>query len=150
MCFLIKIVNEAGVTAPLRVSSQEEVVIADLFEDRPMSPRLSGIPLEYRILLLKASEEGKVATILTFDVGQGTQDVGFRSDLLLTFDSEKTIEVFLRPTDENRKPTTAAFEIRDEEGRSWPPQVNRIEPDFRFHPQVYRTFGESVQLPAAL
>lgn len=146
-CFLVKIVNEAGVTAPLRVSSEESAIVADWFVDRPMQERLAGIPLEYRLLLLRPGEAGKVASILTFDIGQGTQDLGFRSDLLLNFDVAETREVFLRPVDEDGKPTTAAFEIRDEKGRSWPPQMNRVEPDFRFHPQVYRIFGESVRLP---
>lgn len=146
-CFLVKVVNEAGVTAPLRVLSAEGVVAAQSFSDRPMSERLSGVPLEYRFLLLKAVEPGRVATVLTFDVGQGTQDTGFRSDLLLNFLAAETHELRLRPLDEEGKETTAAFEIRDAEGRSWPPQPNRVEPDFRFHPQVYRVAGETVSLP---
>ncbi|MDF1863110.1 MAG: hypothetical protein P1U87_23035, partial [Verrucomicrobiales bacterium] len=85
-CFLVKIVNEAGVTAPLRVLSEEDAIVADWFVDRPMQERLAGIPLEYRLLLLRPGEPGKVASILTFDIGQGTQDLGFRSDLLLNFD----------------------------------------------------------------
>ncbi|MAS95503.1 MAG: hypothetical protein CMO55_20070 [Verrucomicrobiales bacterium] len=146
-CFLIKVINEAGVTAPLRISTEETSVWVDTYGDRPVNPRLSGIPLEYRIAMVRTSELGKVSAVLTFDVGQGTQDVGFRSDLLVTFDAKETFPVYLRPLDEDGQPTTAAFEFRDEEGQVWPPQVKRIEPDFRFHPQVYRAFGQSVSLP---
>ena len=144
---LVKIVNEAGVTAPLFAVSQESCIAVDVFTDRPLNARLSGVGLEYRIVMLKAGESGKISTVLTFDVGQGTQDLGFRSDLLMNFEAVETAEVILRPVDENGDPTTAAFEIRDSMGRSWPPQFNRVEPDFRFHPQVYRANGESVRLP---
>jgi len=144
--FLVKVINEAGVTAPLAVVSQEPEVAVGVFGDRPMNPRLSGAKLEYRILLAKVDTAGPVSTVLTFDVGQGSQDIGFRSDLLVNFQAEEAIEVFLRPIDEKGEPTTAAFEIRDAAGKSWPTQLERVEPDFRFHPQVYRVFGESVNL----
>lgn len=149
-CFLVKVINEAGVTAPLRITPGEPSVWVDTYEARPLNPRLSGLPLEYRIAMVRTSEVGKVSSVLTFDVGQGTQDVGFRSDLLVNFDSLNTYDVDLRPKDEDGQPTTAAFEFRDSEGNSWPPQVNRIEPDFRFHPQVYRAFGQTVSLPAGM
>lgn len=143
---LVKVLNEAGVTAPLAVTSQESEVAVEVFGDRPVNPRLSGARLEYRILVLRAQRSGPISTVLSFDVGQGTQDIGFRSDLIVNFQSIEPIEVYLRPVDERGEPTTAAFEIRDATNKSWPTQANRIEPDFRFHPQVYRVFGESVNL----
>lgn len=146
--FLVKVVNQAGVTAPLRVLPSEHVLEVSVYEDRPLNPRLSAAGLEYRIISLRTKADEQISEVLTFDVGQGTQDVGFRSDLTVTFAVEPVVDVILRPMDEDGKPTTAAFEIRDEKGRSWPPQVGRIEPDFRFHPQVYRVFGEKVALPA--
>ncbi len=148
VCYLIKVINQAGVTAPLKAYSQEPEIEVDMFIDRPVSPRLSGVTLEYRILMIRASEPGQLSTVLTFDIGQGTQDVGFRSDLLMTFNALEVVDLVLKPLDVDGSPTTAAFEIRDEKGRSWPAQVKRVEPDFRFHPQVYRHHGESVQLPA--
>jgi hypothetical protein len=45
-------------------------------------------------------------------------------------------------------PCTAAFLIRDGEGRVYPAQAKRLAPDFFFHPQVYRATGETVRLPA--
>jgi hypothetical protein len=144
--FLVKIVNEAGVTAPLRVESQEPEIDATIFINRPMTERLSGVKLNYRLILVRAKASGKLATVLTFDVGQGTQDLGFRADLLTNFDSLSATKVILKPLGERGDPTTAAFEIRDQTGKIWPTQANRVEPDFRFHHQVYRAFSESVQL----
>ena len=144
--FLLKVHNEAGVTAPLAVSSEAEEVEVEVFVDKPLTERLSGVAVDYRVLVLKAKQPGRLATVLSFDVGQGTQDLGFRSDLLVNFEVVPTFPVAFHVTDEDGKPTTAAFEIRDEEGRVWPSQVRRVEPDFRFHPQVYRAHGESVPL----
>ncbi len=145
---LVKVRNEAGVTAPLGISSEQEEVEAAFFVDRPLNEGLSGAPLEYRILALRTSHPGKVSAVLSFDVGQGSQDLGFRSDLLVNFDATPTMPLTLEVVDEGGEPTTACFEIRDEKGVSYPSQVNRIAPDFRFHPQVYRDHGQSLPLPA--
>ncbi len=159
--FLIKVVNEAGVTAPLAISSpqaqplagspqaavQDRWLEARVFDGRPLAPNLAGIPLEYRVLQLYSRDAGKRAAVLHFDAGQGTQDLGFRSDLLLTFDAKAATKVTLEVLDENGKPTTAGFEIRDPAGRVYPSQAKRLAPDFFFHPQVYRADGESVDLP---
>lgn len=144
--FLLKVHNLAGVTAPLAVSSEAPEVEAALFVDRPLTPRLSGVAIDYRVLVLRAKQSGRLATVLSFDVGQGTQDLGFRSDLLVNFEVDPTFPMSFHVTDEDGKPTTAAFEIRDGEGRVWPSQVQRVEPDFRFHPQVYRAHSENVHL----
>ena len=144
--FLLKVHNQAGVTAPLAVTSEAPEVEAALFVDRPLTDRLSGVEVDYRVLVLKANQAGRLATVLSFDVGQGTQDLGFRSDLLVNFEVVPTFPVTFQVTDEDGKPTTAAFEIRDEESQVWPSQVHRVEPDFRFHPQVYRATGEKVHL----
>lgn len=50
--------------------------------------------------------------------------------------------------DEKGKPTTASFIIRDKLGRIYPSQAKRLAPDFHFHPQIYRSNGEKVKLPA--
>ena len=81
--FLLKVHNQAGVTAPLAVTSEAEEVEVALFVDKPMTDRLSGVSVDYRVLVLKAKQAGRLATVLSFDVGQGTQDLGFRSDLLV-------------------------------------------------------------------
>jgi hypothetical protein len=160
--FLVKIFNEAGVTAPLRVGSAQAAPLAGsskedlqdrwlelmMFRGRPMAPTLSGASIDYRIIQIYSRDAGKRAAVLSFDVGQGTQDLGFRSDLLLNFSCRPSQDLILRVLDENGKPTTAAFEIRDNLGRVYPSQAKRLAPDFHFHPQIYRNDGESVTLPA--
>ena len=159
--FLIKVINEAGVTAPLRVTSEQAIPLAGspkakledrwldlaIFRGRPLSPTLTGASIDYRIIQLYSRDAGRRAAVLTFDVGQGTQDLGFRSDLLVNFECRPTREVQLKLLDENGKPTTAALEIRDNLGRVYPSQAKRLAPDFHFHPQIYRAHGETVKLP---
>lgn len=142
--FLVKVHNEAGVTSPLRHHSPQAVplVAADrtddhwlemmVFENRPMRRDLSGIDLEYRIIQLFSSQQGKRSAVLSFDVGQGTQDIGFRNDILLTFDILPTSKVTIRLKDELGNPTTSAFEIRDANRRTYPSQARREAPDFIF------------------
>jgi hypothetical protein len=159
--FLVKVHNEAGVTAKLAGSSPNAGKLAGatkdklrdlwlelrMFEGRPLAPTLSGVKLEYRIIQLYSRDAGKRAAEIAFNVGQGTQDIGFRNDCLITFDCQASNPVQLRVLDENGKSTTAAFVIRDKLGRVYPSQAKRLAPDFAFHPQVYRHDLESVSLP---
>ncbi|MBV59389.1 MAG: hypothetical protein CMO58_07335, partial [Verrucomicrobiales bacterium] len=73
--------------------------------------------------------------------------LGFRNEVSLLFDCQPAHNLSLQVLDENGKPTTAGFEIRDHLGRVYPSQAKRLAPDFHFHPQVYRADGESVKLP---
>lgn len=171
--FLVKVHNEAGVTAPLRVASpnaapmhrrstgrsdpEPSISTADLrerwmdvsmFDDRPLNRGLSGLPVEYRLIQVYSRDTGPREAKLTFDVGQGTQDLGFRSDVDILFDSKPATEVTLEVLDDDGSPTTASFLIRDDQGRVYPSQSRRLAPDFFFHPQIYRHSGESVLLPA--
>jgi hypothetical protein len=158
---LIKIINEAGVTAPLQVSSAQALPLAnaakesladrwlklDIFRGRPLAKTLSGVSIEYRILQIYSRDSGKRSAKLKFDVGQGTQDLGFRSEILINFDCLSSADLSFEVLDENNKPTIAAFEIRDMLGRVYPDQAKRIAPDMHFHPQIYRGSGETVRLP---
>jgi hypothetical protein len=119
-----------------------------MVDERPMTPTLSGLALEYRIIQLGSRDAGKRSATFSFDVGQGTQDIGFRNDVVLTFDCEPATEVTLRIADENGDPSMAAFQIRDRHGRVYPSRAKRLAPDFAFHPQVYRYDAETVHLPA--
>ena len=159
--FLVKVANEAGVTAPLKSASPQagrlhgakEEKIRDLwlemkmYDGRPLQPKLSGLALEYRVIQLYSRDAGKRAAEIAFDIGQGTQDIGFRNDVLVTFTNLAAQKVVLGVKDEDGEPTMAAFEIRDRFGRVYPSQAKRLAPDFAFHPQVYRYDGESVELP---
>jgi hypothetical protein len=159
--FLVKVHNEAGVTAELRAvspnaqrlhgSPQEDVANRWLdlmmFNRQPLQTNLSGLNLEYRIIQLYSRDTGKREAKLSFNVGQGTQDIGFRNEVDILFQCLPTQAVTFRVRDENNKPTTASFVIRDQQGRIYPSQTKRLAPDFAFHPQVYRADGEGVKLP---
>ncbi len=169
--FLIKVHNEAGVTAELKVSSPNArpvyrsstgaskpspglspAEVADRWMevasvvDRPMNRALSGLGLEYRLVRIYSRDAGPREAKLRFDVGQGTQDLGFRGDLDVLFACEPAVPVTLDVRDVDGRPTTASFQIRDAFGRVYPSSSRRLAPDFWFHPQVYRHSGESVGL----
>ena len=93
--FPIIIENAAGTTAPLVIESAQEMHgDDDRARDRwlkislePAGPLL-GIATEQRTLRLWARDAGKRAAVLQANAGQGTQDLGFRSDALIVFDIE--------------------------------------------------------------
>lgn len=170
--FLVKVHNEAGVTAALWASSPNaapQVVpssgkpnaaaaispaeLADrwldlaMFDQQPLNANLSGLALEYRIIELYSRDAGRREAKLAFDVGQGTQDLGFRNEVNLLFDCRPAVKVVLDLVDEQGRPTTGQFVFRDRRGRVYPSRARRLAPDFFFHDQVYRASGESVPLP---
>ena len=170
--FLVKVKNDAGVTAPLRVESPNAAPVyktstnraepaatipqsaipdrwMDLhsFDDRPMNRALSGLGLEYRVLLVYSRDAGKREGKLRFDVGQGTQDLGFRAEVDLLFTCEPGVVVTLDVRDVDGSPVMASFLIRNQWRNVFPAQAKRLAPDFYFHPQVYRKTGETVTLP---
>lgn len=164
--FLVKVHNEAGTTAELKAVSpnggelfrregdkrplgaQEDLWLdLQMFNAQPLNTTLSGLALEYRIIQLYSRDAGKREAKMSFNVGQGTQDIGFRNEVDLLFDCRAAHSVTLRVKDENNRPTTASFEIRDAAGRVYPSQAKRLAPDFGFHPQVYRADGEKIRLP---
>ena len=160
--FLVKVNNQAGVTAELIASSpnsqphagspQSQIVDRWLglamHNAQPLTKTLSGLAWEERIDQLSRRDAGKRDAKLSFDVGQGTQDLGFRSEINLLFDCKPARKLTLKVLDENGKPTTAGFEVRDKLGRVYPSQAKRLAPDFHFHPQIYRADGEHVKLPS--
>lgn len=93
---LIKVVNLARVTAPLRVSSpqshdhsaassRDSWFHLELYGGDDAVAPLAGAKVEYRVMRFRPSEAGKRAAVIAVDVGQGTADIGFRNDVLLTF-----------------------------------------------------------------
>jgi hypothetical protein len=170
--FLVKVHNEAGVTAALRAASPNaapQVVrssgkpnaaaaissaeLADrwldvaMYHQQPLSATLSGLPLEYCVIELYSRDAGRREAKLTFDVGQGTQDLGFRNEANILFDCRPAVKVTLDVLDEEGRPTTGQFVFRDRRGRVYPSRGRRLAPDFFFHDQVYRANGEAVLLP---
>ena len=169
--FLVKVTNAAGVTAKLQVQSENSGEVytpsdfspqpavkltpeeakqrwADisLYDRNPVSERLSGLGLEYRILSIYSRDAGERSAKLSFNVGQGTQDIGFRNEATVLFKILPANKLRLSVLDENQLPTIAAFTIRDDLGRIYPNPSKRLAPDFFFQPQVYRHNGESLAL----
>ncbi len=173
--FLVKVQNEAGVTAELQVVSPQArsgfsggsystrsdhyfrgrtaSAPADPWLDlqlnnsAPLKRELDGSALEYHLLQLYSRDTGQREAKLQFNVGQGSQDIGFRNDADILFTARPSRMVKLRVRDENDRPTTAAFIIRDRQGNIHPSLAKRLAPDFSFHPQIYRADGESLRLP---
>lgn len=92
---LVKVYNEGGVTHALRVHGSELIrgdkrdpirwLEAELVTERPFTAELTGRRLEYRVLRLTAHQAGKREATFQFDVGQGTQDLGFRAEVPVLF-----------------------------------------------------------------
>ncbi|HEY0864307.1 MAG TPA: CehA/McbA family metallohydrolase [Lacunisphaera sp.] len=118
----------------------------EVYRRPPMSARLGGARLEYAILCLQSRDAGRRAATFSFDLGQGTQDLGFRSELTLVFAVVPATPVRLRVRDDRGAPGMGAFVIRDAANRLYPSPFKRIAPDFFFQPQVYRADNETVLL----
>ena len=119
----------------------------EMFDQSPMTAKLSGLNVEYVLALIHCSEAGTREATIAFDVGEGTQDLGFRSEVPVLFSVRPAIPVKLAIRDADGEPTTARLEFRDLHGRVYPPQAKRLAPDFFFQPQIYRKDGDVVLLP---
>jgi len=171
--FLVKVANQAHVTAELNVvspnsgnvylrsngqpdpaitltpqESKDRWADISLVQQPPMRKRLSGLALEYQILQIYSRDAGQRSAKISFNAGQGSQDIGFRNDVTITFNAAPTKQITFRVKDENGVPAMASFIIRDRLNRLYPLPSKRLAPDFFFQPQVYRADGETVRLPA--
>jgi hypothetical protein len=138
--YLVKVNNEAGVTAQLEVQSPNAATplyapsfdhrvdekkrltpgqVANrflemqLYRNRPMLPNLSGLKLEYAILQIYSKDAGQREVELGFNVGQGTQDIGFRNMVNILFSISHSVKVTLNIKDDDGSPTMASFLITD-------------------------------------
>ncbi|MEW4489395.1 CehA/McbA family metallohydrolase [Thalassoglobus sp. JC818] len=174
--FLVKVHNEAGINPKLAIESPNALAVYErgrgarqrpktdqdlidrpeverrfldvsMYDSQPMRGRLSGLELEYRIAQLYSRDTGKREAQISFHVGQGTQDIGFRNSVPILFECQPAVEVTLGILDHDGSPTMAALVIRDRFGRVYPNPSKRLAPDFFFHEQVYRQDGETVRLP---
>ena len=170
--FLLKVHNEPGINPQLNAISPNAVPVVrrstgskspkqdvkpqdiadrwlDLmtFDQKPLTKTLTGLTVEYRILQLYSRDAGKREAKLSFNVGQGSQDLGFRNELNILFNCQPAVRVTLEVIDDDGQPTTGQFIFRDSEGRVYPARTRRLAPDFFFHDQVYRDSGETVLLP---
>jgi hypothetical protein len=162
---VLKVVNDSTVTKPLRIHSPQAGAIfsggragnvaadksrfldVEMFTSQPLTANLSGLKVEYALALIHSSEAGKREATLGFDVGQGSQDLGFRGEVPILFTIRPAIAVKLSITDHDGQPTVGRFTFRDAAGRVYPPQAKRLAPDFFFQQQIYRNDGDTVLLP---
>ncbi len=161
---LVKIVNDSPVKSALRITSPQagplysggfgnpkgapgRFLMVEMFQSPPLTANLSGLKVEYAIALLYSSESGKREATLAFDVGQGTQDLGFRAETPVLFEVRPGIAVKLVAKDFDGKPTTARYTFTDRMNHVHPPQARRLAPDFFFQKQIYRHSGDPVVLP---
>ena len=119
----------------------------EMFQAPPMTANLSGLGVEYAIALIYSSEAGPREATLTFDAGQGTQDLGFRAELPVLFNVKPAVAIKLSVRDQNGEPTIGRFQFIDQQGHVFPPQAKRLAPDLFFQKHVYRADGETVLLP---
>jgi hypothetical protein len=170
--FLVKVINRAGITSPLVAASPNsgdvyirstgdpsppmsltESDVRDrwanisIVKTPPMQKQLSGLPVEYQLLEVYSRDAGKRSAEISFNVGQGTQDIGFRNDILVLFHADPEHPITLHIVDETGQPTMASLTIRDHASRVYPNPSKRLAPDFFFQPQIYRHDGESISLP---
>jgi hypothetical protein len=138
--FLVKVINDAHVTAQLDVESpnavaavhrsssshtvNEKDVIAPgevanrflelmMYRNRPLSPQLSGLGIEYAVVQLYSKDAGQREAELGFNIGQGTQDIGFRNSIHVLFDARASVKVTLDVKDDDGTPAMASFLITD-------------------------------------
>ncbi|WP_229254365.1 CehA/McbA family metallohydrolase [Dyadobacter sp. NIV53] len=185
--FLVKINNEAGVTAKLEVESpnaakpvhswsfdsrvKKENMISpgqvanrflevQMYTNRPLQPNLSGLKLEYAVVQIFCKDAGKREAEIGYNVGQGSQDIGFRNTIPVLFEVEPSIKVNMQVKDEDGSATMGSFLITSATDHPagkltgiYPLPSRRVAafdeyPDFFFQPQIYRQDGEQVLLPA--
>jgi hypothetical protein len=140
--FLVKVHNEAGTTAQLKVESQnskpafhiasfpihphtlEKNLLSagqvvnrfmeiQMYSKRPLLPNLSGLSLEYAVVQLYSKDSGNREAQIGFNIGQGTQDIGFRNTINILFNIQPSVKVVLHVLDDDGSPTTASFIFSD-------------------------------------
>jgi hypothetical protein len=217
--FLVKVNNDAGVTAQLVAESpnaatplyapsfdpkvdEKKILTAgqvanrflemQVYRNRPLLPNLSGLQLEYAVVQIYSKDSGRRDVEMGFNIGQGTQDIGFRNTIHILFTINPSVKVTFHIKDDDGSPTMASFLITDGIEHILDDSVNTMEkadfrlvaaqrefqvnspvegsasngltgiyplpsrrvaaydeyPDFFFQPQVYRSDGEHVELPA--
>ena len=138
--FLVKVINEAGVTAKLEVESpnaepilyisssapqvkKENVLTAgqvanrflemQMYRNRPLLSNLSGLKLEYAVLQIFSKDAGQREAEIGFNVGHGSQDIGFRNAVNILFTIQPSVKVTFNVKDDDGSPTVASFLITD-------------------------------------
>jgi len=128
--FLIKVHNEAGINPVLIAESPNALPVyqqgrgareeprkdqnlvnpedvpdrfldLNMLQREPLKEKLSGLLVEYRVLLLYSRDAGQREVSLSFHIGAGTQDIGFRNAVPILFDCKSAVAVTLQIHDVN-------------------------------------------------
>lgn len=157
--YLVKVNNDAGVTSQLQVESpnaatplyapsydprvDEKKILTEgqvanrflemqIYRNPPMLPNLSGLKLEYAIVQIYCKDQGQREVEMGFNVGQGTQDIGFRNTINILFNSTPSVKVTLHVKDDDGSPSMASFLVTDGVERILDDSVQTIaKSDFR-------------------
>ena len=138
--YLLKVHNQANITAALEPESpnalpvlhgstgahrmkpehaisegeiDNQFVEMAIYKNRPMKANMSGLAVEYFLLQVYTKASGKREVKLGFNVGQGSQDIGFRNTIDLLFDIKPAVKVIFEVKDEDGSPAMASFTITD-------------------------------------
>ena len=126
---------------PLRenenVKGEPRFLQVELATSAPLSRSLSGLAVEYVLLLVYSSDAGSRKAVLEVE----------GASMTVEFDVAPAIPVRLMLHEEDLAPTTARLTFTDRQGHVYPPQPKRLAPDFFFQKQIYRHDLETVLLP---
>ena len=88
----------------------------EMFTAAPMTANLSGLEVEYAVALIYSSEAGRREATIAFDVGQGTQDLGFRAEVPVLFDVKPAVAVKLERARPRRHADDGPVSVRGPAG----------------------------------
>lgn len=143
--YLLKVINNAGLTSPLKLEWKGEVakqMDAEVLT-RNWRKQLNGLEVDYLLIGVRCRDGNNGSGDLVVD----TEGENLSASCRLDFACQPTREIMLEIHDDKGAPCIAALEISDQRGQIHPAQINRAAPDFWFQKQVYRKDGESIRLP---
>ncbi len=152
--FLVKIENEAKVTAPLEAESPNALYPVNkisfggsvhpdnvippgvslnrfldvkMYNTRPLNKELSGYPIEYGIVQIYSKDAGMKQVELGFNIGESTKDIGFRNSFSTLFTIRPAVKLKIKVVDDNDEPVMASFIITDSIDRA-PGKLSSVYP----------------------
>lgn len=145
--FLVKVNNQAKVPAKLNVESpnatlpffksssqpvvkeenkltqgqvQNRFLDISMYQNRPLQSNLSGLELEYCVVQIFSKDAGQRQAEISFNIGQGSQDIGFRNSIDILFRIKPAVKVVLGVKDDDGSPAMASFVVTDAIERKLP------------------------------
>ncbi len=143
--FEIAIENAAGITSALLIESENLIPSAPAIPSREQWLKLETLPSgpltgqrrETRKLRLMTEQSGIRSAVLNVNAGQGTQDLGFRSDVLLNFK-------IATANSTNPSLSGTSFEVDDMDGPRDPGVQSR---GLRSHELYFRALNCGLRIP---